>query len=173
MEACALAVDGQAAAAIAAARQAIVLAEQTRDAFSQALTRSVAGWIAVIVDDAPLAAEASDASVAMAEQHGFAHVALMAAVSQAWGHARLGGDPAMEAARMQAAIDGLARQGHKAEQARRFLYTADTYLLAQDQRAAAVCLAEAKKAATATGEMLPAALVERVEAGLAAAARRP
>ena len=68
---------------------------------------------------------------------------------------------------MEEAIDALGRTGMVDGQAKRLLFTAETYLLAGDHAAVSRCLEKARSFSAINGEILPTEKVNRIEADLA------
>jgi DNA-binding SARP family transcriptional activator len=166
------AVQGHNTAAMEAARRCIQLTQEGAE-FWQAVAWMVAGFVAMIIDEPEFAAETNATAIRLADEGGFPWVAAMASVSDSWAAARLGGDPAEHASRMEDAIETLSQTGLVDGQAKRLLFTAETYLLAGDRAAATRCLKKARAFAVINGEILPSAKLDRIEADMAGLVSSP
>jgi hypothetical protein len=166
------ALQGHNTEAMEAARRCIQLAQEGEE-FWQAVAWMVAGYVAMIIDEPEFAAETNATAIRLADEGGFPWVAAMASVSDSWAAARLGGNSAEHAARMEDAIETLAQTGMVDGQAKRLLFTAETYLLAGDRAAATRCLEKARAFAAINGEILPSAKLDRIEADIAGLVSSP
>jgi hypothetical protein len=160
------ALQGHNTAAMEAARRCIQLAQEGEE-FWQAVAWMVAGYVAMIIDEPEFASETNATAIRLADEGGFPWVAAMASVSNNWAAARLDGDPAEHASRMEEAIETLSETGMVDGQAKRLLFTAETYLLEGDHAAASRCLDKARAFAAINGEILPSAKLDSIEADVA------
>lgn len=138
--------------ALAAVGDAIALAQELRAPFPEAYARMFGGFVAAALDQPVEAREATEEGLAICDRLGLPHLADLTVPTHAWACARLGDDPVVQAARIEAAIDAQLAIGHRHALGQWLLLLAEVRMLAQDAVGARDALAESHRAAAAIGE---------------------
>ena len=160
--------DGEPSAAVAAARDAIALAEEVGPPMNVVISCMVAGILGLVVGDTDVARRAADKGLPLCRRHHLRVMGAMLTLVDGCARSRTGDDAREHAPRMLAAIEEM-RHGFTEVIAKALLFTAEVLALAGDDAAAAKCLQEARAHVAAHRELIYPQQLRRVEEALAGA----
>lgn len=160
------ALQGDAAASMAAAERGVALAEQRGEAFRIGYSRLFAAWCAAMLDLPAVAAHHADAGVAVCEEAGLPAIVALIEPNRTWAHVRLGEEPGPWIDRARETDAALAAVGQRHAVSHGRLLLAEAEAVAGDPAADAT-LAAARAIGEEIGELVYTRQFTRVEARLA------
>jgi DNA-binding SARP family transcriptional activator len=155
---------------IAATEEVVAYATRVGRPFPRVAAHLFAAWAAAIVDEPEVTGSHARAGLALCTEFGFRQATLLLTPLDGWATARLGGEPAVEAARIAAATEALDAAGHLHARPSWAVLLAEVRLLAGDVAGAEAAVADARAIVEHTGEHVQDRFLDGAAAATAAAA---
>lgn len=162
---------GAANGAVQVAQQGVARAEALGRPFAEAYARLFAGWVGAVTGEPEFARDVTEAGLRICAEFKFRHAANLTIPANAWARAQLGEDPAEQASRIEAALDGLSAAGQRHAHAQWLVLLADTQRLAGAFEEAERRLSEAEATSIEVGEPVYGPQIERLRQRLDAERR--